>query len=354
MFKTIEWTDGGVRMIDQTKLPMEEVYVTCRTYQEVAEAIRSMVIRGAPAIGVAAAMGVALGVRDSRAKTVPELRNEFDKIADTISKTRPTAVNLFWAVKRMRAVFQRSVGSVLKPSHSEAEVIADAKSLLVEEAKRVLAEDIAINEAMGRHGETLLPQSGTILTHCNAGALATGGYGTALGVIRSAVAAGKQIRVFADETRPFLQGARLTAWELAKDDIPVTVISDNMAGHFMKRGQVQAAIVGADRIAANGDVANKIGTYTVAVLARENKIPFYVAAPLSTIDLSLDSGEQIPIEERSPEEVKRWGGIQTAPANVEARHPAFDVTPHQYVTAIITERGIAREPYTDSLKKLFP
>jgi methylthioribose-1-phosphate isomerase len=355
MFKTIEWTDGGVRMIDQTKLPTQEVYVTCRTYQEVAEAIRSMVIRGAPAIGVAAAMGVALGVRESRAKTLAELRSEFDKIAETISKTRPTAVNLFWAVKRMRGVFDESVRAIHESPRrgDEAGIIARTQSRLVEEAKRVLAEDIAINEAMGRHGEALLPQSGTILTHCNAGALATGGYGTALGVIRSAVAAGKQIRVFADETRPFLQGARLTAWELAKDNIPVTVISDNMAGFFMKRGEVQAAIVGADRIAANGDVANKIGTYTVAVLARENQIPFYVAAPLSTIDLSLASGEQIPIEERSPDEVKRWGGIQTAPAGVEARHPAFDVTPHQYVTAIITERGIAREPYSRSLKELF-
>ncbi len=393
MFKTIEWTDDGVRMIDQTKLPTSEVYVTCRTYQEVAEAIRSMVIRGAPAIGVAAAMGIALGVKESRATTVEELRADFEKIAETISKTRPTAVNLFWAVKRMRDLFEGalagtglanenppsvtsvirsfntegtegSVSSVLETSYhrehrerggsgSVTERIVQTKARLIEEAKRILAEDIAINEAMGKHGAALMPDSGTVLTHCNAGALATGGYGTALGVIRSAVAAGKKLNVFADETRPFLQGARLTAWELAKDGIPVTLITDNMAGHFIKAGQIKAAIVGADRIAANGDVANKIGTYSVAVLAKENQIPFYVAAPLSTIDLSLASGEQIPIEERSPAEVTRWAGVRTAPENIAARHPAFDVTPHRYVTAIITERGIARDPYTESLKVLF-
>ncbi len=349
MFKTVEWTPEGVRMIDQTKLPAEEVYVVCRNYQEVAEAIRSMIIRGAPAIGVAAAMGVALGVEQSKAGTVAELRKEFEMIAETISKTRPTAVNLFWAVKRMRELFEKT----LAEPGTESEAIGRTKSRLVEEAKRVLAEDIAINEAMGRAGADLIPAKGTILTHCNAGALATGGYGTALGVIRAAVEAGKKIDVFADETRPFLQGARLTAWELAKDKIPVTLITDNMAGHFMKQGKIQAAIVGADRIAANGDVANKIGTYSVAVLARENKIPFYVAAPLSTIDLSLASGEQIPIEERSPDEVTHWRGVQTAPREIEARHPAFDVTPHRYVTAIITERGVARDPYTESLKKLF-
>jgi methylthioribose-1-phosphate isomerase len=349
MFKTIEWTSDGVRMIDQLLLPGEEVYNTYRTYPEVAEAIRSMVIRGAPAIGVAAAMGVALGVKNSKARTVAELRGEFETIAETISKTRPTAVNLFWAVKRMRKLFEKSLAG----PGADAEKIERAKSLLVEECQRVLAEDIAVNEAMGRHGATLLPDSSTILTHCNAGALATGGYGTALGVVRAAVEEGKKINVFADETRPFLQGARLTAWELAKDGIPVTVITDNMAGHFMKQSKIQAVIVGADRIAANGDVANKIGTYSVAVLARENQIPFYVAAPLSTIDLSLASGDEIPIEERSPEEVTHWRGIQTAPNNVSARHPAFDVTPHRYVTAIITERGIARDPYTESLKAQF-
>ncbi|HEX5411766.1 MAG TPA: S-methyl-5-thioribose-1-phosphate isomerase [Terriglobia bacterium] len=349
MFKTIEWTSDGVRMIDQTLLPGEEIYRTYRTYQEVAKAIRSMVIRGAPAIGVAAAMGVALGVKNSRATSLTEFRNEFETIADTISKTRPTAVNLFWAVKRMRAKFEDALAGAASESHK----IDRAKTVMEEEAQRVLAEDIAVNEAMGRHGATLLKDSSTILTHCNAGALATGGYGTALGVIRAAVEEGKKLSVFADETRPFLQGARLTAWELAKDGIPVTVITDNMAGHFMKQSKIQAVIVGADRIAANGDVANKIGTYTVAVLARENEIPFYVAAPLSTIDLELASGDQIPIEERSPDEVTHWRGIQTAPENVNARHPAFDVTPHRYVTAIITERGIARNPYTESLKALF-
>jgi methylthioribose-1-phosphate isomerase len=365
MFKTIEWTEDGVRMIDQTKLPTSEVYVTCRTYQEVAEAIRSMVIRGAPAIGVAAAMGIALGIQQSRAQSFSELRAEFERIAETISKTRPTAVNLFWAVKRMREVFGKSVGrlpewytSAPEPATGAGgriaeEIIARAKARLIEEAQRILAEDIAANEAMGRFGAELIPDPATVLTHCNAGALATGGYGTALGVIRAAVAAGKKINVFADETRPFLQGARLTAWELAKDEIPVTLITDNMAGHFMKLSKIHAAIVGADRIAANGDVANKIGTYTVAVLAHENNIPFYVAAPLSTIDLSLASGEQIPIEERSPAEVTHWGGVQTAPDHVEARHPAFDVTPHRYVSAIITERGVAREPYTESIKALF-
>ena len=349
MIRTIEWTSDGVRMIDQTLLPGEEIYRTYRTHPEVAEAIRSMVIRGAPAIGVAAAMGVALGVKNSRAKNVAELRSEFETIADTISKTRPTAVNLFWAVKRMRAKFEEA----LAHAGSEAGKIDRAKTLLEDEAQRVLAEDIAVNEAMGRHGATLLKDSSTVLTHCNAGALATGGYGTALGVIRAAVEEGKKVSVFADETRPFLQGARLTAWELAKDGIPVTLITDNMAGHFMKQSKIQAVIVGADRIAANGDVANKIGTYTVAVLARENKIPFYVAAPLSTIDLELASGDEIPIEERSPEEVTHWRGIQTAPENVSARHPAFDVTPNRYVTAIITERGIARNPYTETLKALF-
>jgi methylthioribose-1-phosphate isomerase len=363
MFKTIEWTEAGVRMIDQTKLPREEVYVTCRTYQQVADAIRKMVIRGAPAIGVAAAMGIALGVREAGAGNLAELGAEFDRVAETISKTRPTAVNLFWAVQRMRAVFEESVAANLRPAPGQpqdppraagdAEIIARIKSRLIEEAQRVLAEDIAINQAMGAHGAPLLADGCTVLTHCNAGALATGGYGTALGVIRAAIAQGKKLFVYADETRPFLQGARLTAWELAKDNIPVTLITDNMAGYFMHQGKVQAAIVGADRIAANGDVANKIGTYSVAVLARENSVPFYVAAPLSTIDLTLATGDEIPIEERPAEEVKRWGGIPTAPENVEARHPAFDVTPHPYVTAIITERGVARPPYTESLAALF-
>ncbi|HUY12211.1 MAG TPA: S-methyl-5-thioribose-1-phosphate isomerase [Terriglobia bacterium] len=349
MFKTIEWTGEGVRMIDQTRLPAEETYRLCRNYQDVAEAIRSMVIRGAPAIGVAAAMGIALGVQQSQAKSVEELKSDFENIADTISRTRPTAVNLFWAVRRMRGVFK----GALEGGTSEAAAIREVQSRLVEEAQKVLYEDIAANEAMGRHGAELLEDSSTVLTHCNAGALATGGYGTALGVIRAAISAGKKIQVFADETRPFLQGARLTAWELAKDGIPVTLITDSMAGHFMHKGQVSAVIVGADRIAANGDVANKIGTYSVAVLAHENRIPFYVAAPLSTIDLSLSGGEEIPIEERAAAEVTHLGGVSIAPANVTARHPAFDVTPNQYVTAIITERGVAREPYRESLKALF-
>jgi methylthioribose-1-phosphate isomerase len=349
MFKTIEWTDEGVRMIDQTRLPAEEVYRTCRDYAEVAEAIRGMVIRGAPAIGVAAAMGLALGVKQSGAPTPAALRSDFDRIAATLAKTRPTAVNLFWAIARMRQVFEASLSRHHNDTHAVEAVQADLEA----EAKQVLAEDIAINEALGRQGASLLPDSGTVLTHCNAGALATGGYGTALGVIRAAVAQGKNIQVFADETRPFLQGARLTAWELNQDSIPVTLITDNMAGHFLKQGEIKAVIVGADRIAANGDTANKIGTYSVAVLAHENQVPFYVAAPLSTIDRSLPSGEAIPIEERSAAEVVQFAGVQIAPPSVPARHPAFDVTPHRYITAIITERGIARDPYTQSLNALF-
>jgi methylthioribose-1-phosphate isomerase len=349
MFKTIEWTEQGVRMIDQTRLPGEEIYRTYTDYREVAEAIRSMVIRGAPAIGVAAAMGIAVGVKNSGAKNAAELQAEFEVIASTLAKTRPTAVNLFWAINRMRDVFKKS----LSCHHTDAQVLTMVRVALEEEAKRILAEDIAINEAMGRHGADLMPDVGTVLTHCNAGALATGGYGTALGVIRAAVGAGKKIKVFADETRPFLQGARLTAWELAKDHIPVTIITDNMAGHFMKQGEIRAVIVGADRIASNGDTANKIGTYSVAVLAHENGIPFYVAAPLSTIDMSLASGEQIPIEERSSAEVTHLAGVAIAPSEVPARHPAFDVTPQRYITAIITERGVARAPFTDSLHALF-
>jgi methylthioribose-1-phosphate isomerase len=348
-FRTIEWTDEGVRMIDQTLLPGREEYRSYTDYMGVAEAIRSMVIRGAPAIGVAAAMGVALGMRNSEAADADALRADFEVIARTISATRPTAVNLFWAVERMRRVFE----SALSAPAPDAGRIPAVKARLIAEAQRMLAEDIAVNEAMGRAGAALLPDNGVVLTHCNAGALATGGYGTALGVIRAAREAGKQIEVFADETRPFLQGARLTAWELSRDGIPVTIITDSMAGHFMKEGRIKAAIVGADRIAANGDVANKIGTYTVAVLARENGIPFYVAAPLSTVDLKLASGDLIPIEERSAGEVTHLAGIAIAPDAVEARHPAFDVTPYRYVTAIITERGVAREPYTESLGALF-
>ncbi|MBV9073702.1 MAG: S-methyl-5-thioribose-1-phosphate isomerase, partial [Acidobacteria bacterium] len=289
MIKTLEWTSEGVRFIDQRRLPTEEVYVTCRDYREVATAIRDMIVRGAPAIGVSAAMGVALGVRGSKASNYAELRPEFDEICKTLAATRPTAVNLFWAIQRMR---ERAEQISSRP-------MEEIRRGLIEEAQRMYLADIAACETMGRNGSVLMPSSGGVLTHCNAGALATCGYGTALGVIRAAVEAGKRLHVFADETRPFLQGSRLTAWELSKDGIPTTVISDNMAGAIMKQGKIGAVVVGADRIAANGDVANKIGTYTVAVLAREHGIPFYVAAPWSTIDLSTPDGDQIPIEQRS-------------------------------------------------------
>jgi methylthioribose-1-phosphate isomerase len=342
MIQTLEWTDNGVRFIDQTKLPTDETYVTCKTYQQVADAIRTMIVRGAPAIGVAAAMGIALGVRDSKAGSVAELKKELDHICEVIGKTRPTAVNLFWAIERMQHKFERL----------RVRPIAQIKQEIVEEAKRMHSEDIAANQAMGHHGATLLPREGGVLTHCNAGALATAGYGTALGVIRAAVESGKKIHVYADETRPFLQGSRLTAWELMKDGIPTTVISDNMAGAMMRQGKIGAIVVGADRIAANGDVANKIGTYSVAVLAKENGIPFYVAAPISTVDLHCPDGSKIPIEQRNPKEVSHIAGKQMVPDGVSVENPAFDVTPAKYVAAIITERGIAREPYGESLRTL--
>ncbi|HLW54849.1 MAG TPA: S-methyl-5-thioribose-1-phosphate isomerase [Candidatus Angelobacter sp.] len=342
MIKTLEWTPEGVRFIDQTKLPTEEVYVTCRSYPEVAAAIRDMVVRGAPAIGVAAAMGIALGMLQSSARDEPGLRQEFDQIAQVIAATRPTAVNLFWAIERMRRTFE-GVARLPRPQ---------VKAALVREAQQMHREDIAGNQAMGRHGAVLLPSTGGVLTHCNAGALATCGYGTALGVIRAAIESGKKLHVFADETRPFLQGARLTAWELHKDGIPTTVIADNMAGAMMRQGRIQAAVVGADRIAANGDVANKIGTYTVAVLAREHGIPLYVAAPWSTVDMNTPSGDQIPIEQRPHREITHHGGKQMAPDGVLVENPAFDVTPAEYVTAIITERGVARAPFSESLKEL--
>ena len=342
MIQTVEWTADGVRFIDQTKLPTEEVYVTCRTYPEVAAAIRDMIVRGAPAIGVTAAMGIALGIQQSRAQDVSALRRELDQISKTMSETRPTAVNLFWAIRRMQEKFETVA----------AQPLPQIKAALVAEARQMHLEDIAACQAMGRHGAELMPASGSVLTHCNAGALATCGYGTALGVIRAAVEAGKNIHVFADETRPFLQGARLTAWELIKDGIPTTVIADNMAGAMMRQGKIKAVVVGADRIAANGDVANKIGTYTVAVLAKEHGIPFYVAAPWSTVDMNTPAGDQIPIEQRSPKEVTHHAGKQMAPDGVLVENPAFDVTPHKYVTAIITERGIARAPYAESLKGL--
>jgi methylthioribose-1-phosphate isomerase len=342
MIHTLEWTPTGVVFIDQTKLPTEEVYVTCTTHQQVADVIRNMVVRGAPAIGVAAAMGIALGVKNSKAENGADLKKDFDQICETIRQTRPTAVNLFWAIRRMTEKFERIR---IRP-------IAQIKQDLVEEAQRMHAEDIAANQAMGRHGATLMPSSGGVLTHCNAGALATAGYGTALGVIRAAIEAGKKIHVYADETRPFLQGSRLTAWELMKDGIPTTVISDNMAGVMMQQGKIGAIVVGADRIAANGDVANKIGTYTVAVLAKEHGIPFYVAAPISTVDLATSDGSKIPIEQRNKKEVTHIAGKQMVPDGVEIENPAFDVTPAKYIAAIITEKGIARAPYTESLRKL--
>ena len=323
-------------MIDQTRLPREEVYVTCTDYQQVAEAIRSMVIRGAPAIGVAAAMGIALGMRKATTEA------EFDEICSTLGGTRPTAVNLFWAIDRMKRLYGQIKNLPLE----------QVRQKLADEARLIRLEDIAINEAIGRNGAGLVPDGRTVLTHCNAGALATAGYGTALGVIRAAIASGKTIDVFADETRPFLQGSRLTVWELQHDGIPATLITDNMAGHFLHSGRIGCVIVGADRIAGNGDVANKVGTYSVAVLAKENGVPFYVAAPISTLDLTLASGDEIPIEQRAASEVTHVYGVEMAPEGTRVENPAFDVTPNRYVTAIITERGVARAPYTESLRKL--
>ena len=339
MVKTIEWTADGVVMIDQTRLPREKVFVTCRTYHEVAGAIKTMIIRGAPAIGVAAAMGVALGAMQASDERFDA---EFEEICATLGATRPTAVNLFWAIFRMKQLREKL----------RDQPLAEVRQRLVEEAKYIGEEDIAICRRIGDHGAPLIPDGRTVLTHCNAGALATAGYGTALGVIRSAVAAGKKIDVFADETRPFLQGARLTAWELMEDQIPTRLITDNMAGYFLAQGRIGSVVVGADRIAANGDVANKIGTYSVAVLAKENGVPFYVAAPISTLDLTLASGREIPIEQRSAEEVTHVFGKPVAPEGVAVENPAFDVTPNRYVTAIITERGVAYPPYEESLKKL--
>ena len=342
MIKTIEWTESGVVMLDQTLLPGEEIYHTYKNHEEVAEAIRSMIIRGAPAIGVAAAMGIAIGIKIAKPATLTELDSIFERVCHDIQSTRPTAVNLFWEVDRMKGVYQME----------RLNGIETARSALIRESVAMHSEDIEANRSIGRWGQELIPRKALVLTHCNAGALATAGYGTALGVIRAAVEAGKDIQVFADETRPFLQGARLTAWELEKDGIPVTVITDNMAGHFMQKGKIDCVVVGADRIAANGDVANKIGTYSVAVLAKENGIPFYVAAPFSTMDLSIPDGSHIPIEERNADEVRKIKGIDITPANMRVANPAFDVTPNRYVSAIITERGVARPPFNESLKKL--
>lgn len=329
-------------MIDQRLLPNEEVYNLYQSHEQVADAIRSMVIRGAPAIGVAAAMGIALGVRNLRNLSGTELDSRFEAICQLLAQTRPTAVNLFWAINRMRRVYDAN----------KHHPLPEIKELLQQEAIQVYQEDITVNRRIGDHGQALLPNQATVLTHCNAGALATAGFGTALGVIRAAVNAGKSIRVLADETRPFLQGARLTAWELMKDNIPVALITDSMAGHVMKTEEVQAVIVGADRVAANGDVANKIGTYTVAVLAKAHRIPFYVAAPMSTIDFNTATGADIPIEQRSEQEVLELNGKRIAPDCVTARNPAFDVTPAEYVSAIITENGVARPPYAASLRAL--
>jgi methylthioribose-1-phosphate isomerase len=343
MLPTIDFTDDAVVMVDQRKLPGEEVYVRCTTPQEVAKAIKTMVIRGAPAIGVSAAMGLALGVRTSKATGTQKLAVEFYKLCDLMAGTRPTAVNLFWAIDRMKRSFAQGV--------TAGESVEQLQARLTAEARRIHDEDVASCRALGAHGAEVVPADGCVLTHCNAGALATAGYGTALGVIRAAVEQGKNVRVLADETRPFLQGARLTAWELVRDGIPTTVITDSMAGALMRAGDVDMVVVGADRIAANGDTANKVGTYTVAVLAKEHGIPFYVAAPISTIDLATADGSGIPIEERPSREVTHVKSVQLTPDGAGIRNPAFDVTPYHLIAGIITERGIFRAPYTESLQR---
>ncbi|MBM3770579.1 MAG: S-methyl-5-thioribose-1-phosphate isomerase [Acidimicrobiia bacterium] len=345
MLPTIARESHVVVMVDQRKLPTKEVYVRCSTAAEVARAIKTMVIRGAPAIGVAAAMGLAIGIRGSKATGTQKLAAEFYKLCELMASTRPTAVNLFWAIDRMKRSFAAGV--------EVGESVDQLKDRLDLEAARIHDEDVASCRALGAFGACVVPREARILTHCNAGALATAGYGTALGVIRGAVEAGKQVTVLADETRPFLQGARLTAWELLRDGIETTVITDNMAGALMRQGLIDLVVVGADRIAANGDTANKIGTYTVAVLAREHQIPFYVAAPLSTIDLRTPDGSKIPIEERSPKEVTHLAGTRLTPAGAQVRNPAFDVTPNHLIAGIITERGVFRAPYLESLKAAF-
>ncbi len=340
----IEWTDRGVVMLDQRLLPAQEVSYTYTNYREVAKSITDMVIRGAPAIGVAAAMGAALGVLHSSANSVEVLRSEFAEICDTLAKTRPTAVDLFWAIERMKRRFAELA--------AQTSDLAKIRQAMVEEAQLVHLEKRTTDEAIGRFGAEFMPADGHVMTQCNAGALATGGIGTALGVIRVAFEQGKKLHVFVPETRPYLQGARLTAWELHKGGIPLTLITDNMVGHFLKTGTVGAIVTGADRIAANGDTANKIGTYQIAVLAKENNVPFYIAAPVSTFDLSIPDGDHIPIEERSSVEVTKLQGVQIAPQDVRAAHPAFDVTPSRYIAAIFTERGVARAPYIESLRAL--
>ena len=344
----IRWTPAGVVMLDQRLLPREEIYITYTDYRELARAIKDMVIRGAPAIGLAAGMGIALGVQHSQAKSLDELRREFSSICDTIARTRPTAVDLFWAIDRFKRRFESLVSAA--PNDGAAS-IDSIRAALIDEAQKFHEERRAADRRIGQFGAEFMPKNGRVMTQCNAGALATGGIGTALGVIRVAVEGGRQIEVLVPETRPFLQGARLTAWELHHEGIPLTLITDNMVGHFLKTGGVGAVVVGADRIARNGDTANKIGTYGIAVLAREHKIPFYVAAPISTLDLSLASGDDIPIEQRSPEEVTHLSGVRISP-EVRAAHPAFDVTPARLIAAIFTERGVARLPYDESLTKL--
>jgi methylthioribose-1-phosphate isomerase len=345
MLPTIDWQDDMIVMVDQRKLPGQEVYVRCRTAQEVARAIRTMVIRGAPAIGVAAAMGIALAARRSTATGTKQFAVDFQKTCDMMAATRPTAVNLFWAIDRMKRTFAAGAQAGESPAELAARLERDARA--------IHDEDVASCRAMGSHGADVVPDGARVLTHCNAGALATAGYGSALGVVRAAVEQGKKVAVFADETRPFLQGARLTAWELVRDGINTTVITESMAGPLMRAGEVDLVVVGADRIAANGDTANKIGTYTVAVLAHEHKIPFYVAAPLSTIDLSMPDGDQIPIEERDGREITHIGSSRLTPEGAHIRNPAFDVTPHRYIAGIITEKGIVRPPFAEGLRRAF-
>jgi methylthioribose-1-phosphate isomerase len=344
MIPTLEWLPEGVNFLDQTKLPLEETYVLATDYKQVATVIRDMIVRGAMAIGVSAAMGVALGIKNSTATTLPELTAEVEVICDTLARTRPTAVNLFWGIAQIRDRYNQLAAANTPIPEIKAQVVALAQQLY--------DEDIANLRKLGAFGAALLPQEGTVLTHCNAGALAACGYGSALGVIRAAIERGQKIDVFADETRPFNQGTRLTAWELTKDNIPTTLICDNMAGYFMSKGRISAVIVGADRIAANGDTANKIGTYSVAILAKEHGIPFYVAAPFNTIDRETASGDLIPIEQRAAREFTHVNGVQVTPDGVSIQNPAFDVTPAKYITAIITERGVLRAPFTDSIRRM--
>ena len=344
MIPTLEWLPTGVNFLDQTKLPQQETYVLATDYKQVATVIRDMIVRGAMAIGVSAAMGVALGIKNSTATTLPELTAEVEVICDTLASTRPTAVNLFWGIAQIRDLYNKLAAANTPIPEIKAQVVALAQQLY--------DEDIANLRKLGAFGAELLPQEGTVLTHCNAGALAACGYGSALGVIRAAIERGQKIDVFADETRPFNQGTRLTAWELTKDNIPTTLICDNMAGYFMSKGRISAVIVGADRIAANGDTANKIGTYSVAILAKEHGIPFYIAAPFNTIDRETASGDLIPIEQRAAREVTHVNGVQVTPDGVRIENPAFDVTPAKYISAIITERGVLRAPFTESIRRM--